>query len=306
MNRLPLAFVLVASAVACGSNKSDPTDALQECAEPGEIDEATLIAWDFEQSMHEMVQCGNLSAQLNQSLYEAAATLLMEPAQAPDAFSYSDGKFRVEQADVAMTMTLTCGTMSVGCSEGNVISADPFLVESYLVGAEPEQFDGATLVIPYDEPGPLVRLLGQGANPPNPIRISAAELAVFVNNIHQMRVNTVIDLDTEMNESIITYSLKTGRIDLKDLHADNEFDYELKSASGARGDQTADPTLWDITFVDGGLEGDVELEVLGGSPEYTVRFTYGPASMTPLVEMTCISPGVDADGASDTGAASTP
>ena len=44
MNRLPLAFVLVASAIACGSNKSDPTDALQECAEPGEIDEATLIA----------------------------------------------------------------------------------------------------------------------------------------------------------------------------------------------------------------------------------------------------------------------
>ena len=99
MTRLLLSTVLVTSLAACGSSKSDPTNALEECADPGEIDEATLIAWDFEQSIHEMVQCGNLGAQLNQSLYQAAATLLMNPTQAPEAFSYSDGKFRVEQAD---------------------------------------------------------------------------------------------------------------------------------------------------------------------------------------------------------------
>ncbi len=293
MPRNLLIAPLVIALVACGSNKSDPTSALDECAAPGEIDEATLIAWDFEQSIHEMVQCGNLGAQLNQSLYQAAATLLMNPTRAPEAFSYSDGKFRVEQADVTMTMTLTCGALSVGCSEGDAIDADPFLVESYLIGAQPEAFDGATLVIPYDEPGPLVKLLGKGANPANPIRISAAELGVFVHNIHQMRVNTVIDLDTSVHDSTVTYSLKTGRIDLQELHETNEFDYELKSASASRFDQTADPTLWDITFVDGGLSGEMELEVLGGTPEYMVRYTYGPASMTPLVDMQCIGAGAD-------------
>ncbi|HCH64966.1 MAG: hypothetical protein CL927_04515 [Deltaproteobacteria bacterium] len=301
MNRPFCGVFLVISAVACGSNKSDPAAALQECADPGDIDEATLIAWDFEQSMHEMIQCGNLSAQLNQSLHEAAHTLLLNPAQAPEAFSYSDGKFRVAQDDVSMTMTITCGAMSLGCTEGDVIAADPFLVESYLVGAQPEQFDGATLVIPYDAPGPLVRLLGQGANPPNPIRISAAELVVFGNNIQQLRVNTVVELDTLENDSTITYSVKTGRLDLKDLHADNEFAYELKEAAGTRGAQTADPIRWNVTFVDGGLLGDVELEVLGGVPEYTARFSYGPASMTPLVEMKCISAGESDDTASVSG-----
>ena len=148
MNRPPLVVFSMAALSACGSNKADPAGALQECAEPGEIDEATLIAWDFEQSMHEMVQCGNLSAQLNRSLHEAAHTLLLDPARAPEAFSYRDGKFRVEQDDVSMTMTLTCGALSLGCTEGDVIEADPFLVESYLTGAQPEQFDGATLVIP--------------------------------------------------------------------------------------------------------------------------------------------------------------
>jgi hypothetical protein len=266
MTRLLLSTVLVTSLVACGSSKSDPTNALGECADPGEIDEATLIAWDFEQSIHEMVQCGNLGAQLNQSLYQAAATLLMNPTQAPEAFSYSDGKFRVEQADVTMTMTLTCGAFSVGCAEGDAVDADPFLVESYLVGAQPQEFDGATLVIPYDEPGPLVKLLGKGANPANPIRISAAELAVFVNNVHQLRVNTVIDLDTPVNDSTVTYSLKTGRIDLKELHETNEFEYELKSASASRFDQAAEPSLWDITFVDGGLSGTSSSRCWGAFP----------------------------------------
>ena len=72
------------------------------------------------------------------------------------------------------------GGVMGGSTAYHLISADPFLVESYLVGAEPEQFDGATLVIPYDEPGPLVRLLGQGANPPNPIRINLPPLVAAV------------------------------------------------------------------------------------------------------------------------------
>jgi hypothetical protein len=289
MRRLLLPLMLAAFTVGCGANKSDATDALLECATPGEIDEATLIAWDFEQSIHEMVQCGNLSNQLSSSLYQSAATLLFNPAQAPEAFSYSDGKFRIEQDDVTMTLTLTCGPWSLGCPEGDTIDADPFLVESYLEGAEPEEFDGATLVIPYSQPGPLVKLLGKGANPPNPLRLTAAEVAVFVNTVQQLRVNTVIDLDTPVNDSTVTYSLKTGRVDLEVLQETGTFEYELKEASASRGDQTAEPTLWDVTFEDGALSGDIELEVLGGDVEYTVSFAYGPASMTPLVEFECLA-----------------
>lgn len=295
MHRPSLLAVFVLSSIGCGSgSKSDPSDALAACGEPQEISEDTLIAWDFEQSIHEMVQCGNLSNQLSASLYQAAATLLFNPAQAPDAFSFVDGRFQVSQDDVTMTVTVTCGALSVGCSEGDVIGSDPFLIESYLIGAEPEEFDGATLVIPFDEPGPLVKLLGLGANPSSPARISGPELAVFVNTIQRLRVNTVIDLDTPVNDSTVTYSLKSGRVDLEAMKDGEPWPYELKDASATRALQTASPTTWDIEFVDGGLDGTIELEVLGGDVEYTVSYTYGPASMTPAVEMECI-------GGADTG-----
>ncbi len=277
-----------------GAGKSEPSDALLECAAPNEIDEATLIAWDFEEGVTEMLICGQLSSQLQNALFDSAASLLANPTSAPDAFSFEDGKFRVEQGGAAMTLTVVCGDLSIGCSEGDTIDHDPFDIQSYLAGATSGDFDGPTLWIDYDEPGPLVKLLGLGANPDNPVRLNAAELAVFVNNVQQFRVNTAIEFDQEIESSTITYRVKTGRVDISDTHDGIFSDVEVLDAAATRGDQVMTPVTWDVELGDHALDGVIEMEVTGATPEYLVRYNYGPASSEPYVEMECIETETDA------------
>ena len=282
----PLAFV---ACLSCGSSKPDPSDALQECAEPDEIDEGTLIAWDFKTSAREMLICSDLATQVHHALFRNAATLLSEPASAPDSVSFEDGKFRVDQDGTAMNLTVVCGDRSIGCTEGDVIAHNPFDIESYLRGATSGELDGATLRIEYDTPGPLVELLGVGSNPPNPVELSAAELAVFVNNIHQFRLNTVIEFDQQVESSTITYNLKTGRVDIKEVHEGTYMDLELVDASAVRGEQVMSPVIWNVKALEHALDGVIEMNVTGGSFDYLVRLTYGPAASEPFVEMECLS-----------------
>ncbi len=289
--RRPLAALLGALALGaggCAGGKSDPTDALQECGDASAISEDTLIAYDFKQSAHEMIVCGGLSNQLTSSLYRAAGSLLTDPAGAPEAFSFEDGRFVVRQDDVTMTVALACGDFSIGCSEGDSIAADPFQLDSYLVGAQEPEQDGGKLVIHFDEPGPLAGLLGQGRNPSSPLRLGVGDLASFENTITRLRANTVIDLATEEEDTTVIYSVRTGRIDIKELRDGTPADLDLREASAVRGDQTMTPLLWDIQNTPDGIQGRIEMEVRGGEVEYTVSYDYTAGTSEPFIEMACL------------------
>jgi len=285
-------FVLVPLlfGAACGVSKSDPTDALAECGDPDAVDESTLIAWDFKDSAHEMLVCGQLSAQLQVSLFNAAATLLADPKSAPEAFTYADGAFVVEQENVTMTVALACGALTIGCDEGEEVRADPFLADSYLVGA---------LIIEFERPGPLVGLLGQGRNPSSPLRLNATDLGVFISNISRLRANTVVDFADQVEQTTVTYSLRSGRIDIKDIRDGDPIPFELKEASATRGAQTMTPITWEAEVLEHGVDGLIEMEVRGGEVEYLVRYLYTADVAEPEIEMECLDEALTDDSSAD-------
>lgn len=282
-------LLLSLTLAACASGKGNPEDSLDECGTPDEISEDTLIAYDFKQSAHEMVVCGGLSNQLTNSLYRAAGSLLSNPKDAPDAFSYEDGAFVVHQDDVTMKVTLACGDLSIGCGEGDTIDADPFSLDSYLVGAQEPELDGTTLVIRFDSPGPLAKLLGQGNRPSSPVRLNVADLASFENTITRLRANTVIDLETTIEDTTVIYSLRTGRVPIKDIRNGEPTEFELRDANALRDVQTMTPLVWDIVNLPDGIEGVIEMEVTGGSVEYLVNYTYLQAGSEPTIEFECLA-----------------
>ena len=297
--RASLLLVPLLFGSACGVSKSDPTAALAECGDPDAIDESTLIAWDFKESAHEMLVCGQLSAQLQASLINGAATLLADPKSAPEAFTYADGAFIVEQDNVTMTVSLACGSLTIGCDEGEEVDADPFLADSYLVGATATEGDTGTLIIEFERPGPLVGLLGQGRNPSSPLRLNATDLGVFISNISRLRANTVVDFADQVEQTSVVYSLRTGRIDIQDIHDGKPMPFELKDASATRGEQTMTPITWEAEVLEHGVDGLIEMEVRGGEVEYLVRYLYTADVAEPEIEMECLDEALTDDSSAD-------
>ncbi len=287
MRNIVSGLLVLGFGVGCGGlGEKDPTEELEACADESVIDEQTLIAWDFKQSAHEMLVCGQLSMQLQTSLFEAAESLLTDPKGAPDAFTWSEDSFLVETEDVVMEVALSCGD-GVGCPSGERLTADPFLLDSYVQSGSTSLLDSGAVELTFEAPGPLVRMLGHGANPESPLRLTATELASFAFTIQNLQANTVIHLNTQEEDTTVVYDLKTGRAPLYELALFPSQSYELLEASATRGAQVMEPELWDVEVLEHGMTGVIQMLVTGGDFDYAVTYTYSESDSEPVIEMEC-------------------
>ena len=283
---------LLGLGLACGTAPGEATVDVEECADGADVDETTLIVWELEDSVHEMITCGSLTFQLIFALVDTAQTLLTEPSSLPSAFSYADGAYTTTGEGVSMDLVFRYGPDTPGGQAGDDIAHNLFVLDSYLVGADAVK-DGEVVVVTFSEPGPLAPMLGRGASPQSPLTLTETDLALLSSNLSSVKIKAQIHVDDEVVTSVITYDIDNPAVFVLDALLGLQMNMELVSAaSGARADlgQQLQSTTWDIAYgeVTGTLEGTIEADVTGGPFDFQVRYDYSAISSEPAIDITCL------------------
>ena len=255
-----------------GDDGSVPYAELQSCrgdATDEEVIETVAITDAYSESLHEMIACGLLSVRLCTAIVEG----IVEAIQAgsnnalPDGWTFDAGIYRATGNGVVMEAQFFLAQDTSFGQAGDPIQQNLFLVDSYLVDAElvVDVFEG-TSEIRYDAPGPLVELLGFGANPPNPLPVGLDDLADIQDRLRALDFETTIVLDDVREKGTIRYDIETPRMSAGALLGGNPLVFGLIQADGERAalEQALVVDLWDVEFVQhGSLDGEVQFHVDG-------------------------------------------
>ncbi|MGC6507181.1 MAG: hypothetical protein ACON4U_02150 [Myxococcota bacterium] len=283
-------LVLATSCTALDLEKTADID-VSECAGDADIDDTTFIVWEFEDSVHEMITCGNLTFVLIRALLDSGKDLLTGDAKLPEAFSYEDGAYMVTGDGVAMDMSFTRGANTPGGSSGSRIEHDLFAIDNYLENAQVFN-SGDGVEIEFNGVGPLVSLLGKGSNPSSPLTMSPMDLAVFAANLGTLKLDSRIYVDHEHTLSVVQYEIDNSPSLLINLFSNFSMDMDKATATASRTDlsQSLEPTVWNISYVDASnsLEGAIEADVVGGPFDFHVVLDYNPLFTEPDITITCL------------------
>ena len=291
MVRPSLPLVVLALTLSGCTDLSDSVD-VDECAGDADQDDVTAIAWDFDQSAHEMITCGGLRSQLIRSLINSATSLLSDPEALPDAFSYADGIYNTQGVGVSMDLWFRYGADSPVGSAGETVTDNLFDPDSFLVGADAVDNGDGTVTVSFTEPGPLAAMLGKGDSPESPLVLTDADAAVFAANLGSLEIVGSIFVDDPRDPSLIVYELSNPAQAVVEAFMGQTLSMEMIDAGGGREDlnQTLVATRWDVAYADvaGALDGVIELEVTGGPFDFQATYTYLPTDPWPLVVVTCL------------------
>jgi hypothetical protein len=175
---------------------------------------------------------------------------------------------------------------------GDPVMYDVFLVDSYLVNARLRvDFATGKARIQYDAPGPLVELLGFGAQPPNPLPVDLGDLASIKRKLRQLEFEGKVVVQDEREHSTIGYTLNVPRTSADAfVIGSTPMRYELENVDGTRADlgQTIVTSMFDVAYANHGtLMGTVEFHVEGGPLEYDATLVWAD---TPYPERTMTCP----------------
>lgn len=263
-----------------GDVDASALDACRGGASDAQVDDTVVIVGEFNDSLHEMVVCGGLQVRICAGVIDGIIDAIIAQSNdaTPDGWTYEGGGvYRTSGAGVEMTTQFYLAEDFEFGSAGDVVTENLFLVDSYLVGAvlEVDFSNGATQIV-YDQPGPLVELLGFGPNPPNPLPVDVNDLNDLKAKLRNLEFEANIVVDDMRETSIIEYELVTPRQSAGALVGGEAMSYEMVDASGFRAglDQMLEVQSWDVVFVDGGLDGTIDFTVDGQHFGYAGTMVY--------------------------------
>jgi hypothetical protein len=209
--RLGWLGVFLAALAACEVPTGSVVDfAGESClvAEAGGLDASAAID-DVAYSYEHVATCVDLAGQLDDALGGALVQTTGGQDGPPQGFIATDrGGYESSDGTGSTGVTYLLGRDYERAGKaGDPVGADLFSLSSYLVGAQPRATaDGVTIA--YDRVGPLVELLGQGATPPNPIRLTTAELAAPA-HLLELRSTVSIVIDEPMPSGVVHHVITT-------------------------------------------------------------------------------------------------
>lgn len=278
----PLLLCLVAPACIFGSG-ADATDIegreeLDEChgdLTQAEIDDNLQISADYAQSLHEMVACGGLAVRLCQGVSSGIINALLTNSSdaTPSGWTHvGNGVYRTSNQGVEMTTRFYVTESYSFAAAGQAVPHDVFLLDSYLVDpvVAVDLSTGAT-ELRFDDVGPLVELLGLGAEPQSPVQLSLSDTEALNDRLEELEFDSLVMVDDPQGSSVIEYRTQSPRMPAKALLAGVAMDFDLIEADGRREDMGQRLTVdeWTIQFVEGNkLEGSSVYRVLGGDFDF--------------------------------------
>jgi hypothetical protein len=186
---------------------------------------------------------------------------------------------------------------------GQPVTHDLFLADNYLAGAKLEiDFRSGNAEIEFDAPGPLVELLGFGANPENPLPVDLGDLVSIKRKLRLLELEGRVVVQDTREHSIIGYTLNVPRMAAsKFVSGAITMQYDLEDVEGTRADlgQTLTTSVFDVAYANHGtLTGIVDFHVAGGPLEYDAHLSWND---TPYPERTLSCPSVTATPDEDGG-----
>lgn len=292
---------------AGGSEASETADRqdLDPCANgygDAEISDTVQIVDDFEDSAHEMIACGGLVFSIVGALISGAVELVEDPSSStlPEQYTYDGaGTYHVDvQAfqDVRMDVKFHLARDYAFGKAGDLVTENLFSMSSYLKGARstlvsnPSNPLDVTVEIDYDEPGPLVELLGYGATPPNPLVLDAGDLDTLGGGLAGLEVDATIFFTDHPGVSTIEYDVESPRMLASSIFSGAAMQLDMVNADGRRLDlnQDLDVHTWTVEYADGvgALIGDIGFIVRGDRFDFEAQLHYD-SSGWPQTSITC-------------------
>lgn len=249
----------------------DPYAELADCrgaASDAEVLDTIAITNAYGESLHEMVVCGGLGVSLAIALVEGVIEAVQNASNdaTPPAWDFADGVYHTGSSTVDMEARFYyADDFEVGAA-GELVPYNVFLVDSYLVDGElVVSLPSGETEIRYDEPGPLVELLGFGADPPNPLPVTFADLGDIEDRLGALEMETVVVLNDPRETGTIRYHLTTPRQPASSL-VDGGLRFVLEEADGERAslDQILAVDAWEVEYTGSqALDGEVAFHVDG-------------------------------------------
>lgn len=249
----------------------DPYVELAACrgdASDAEVLDTIAITDAYSASLHEMVVCGGLGVALAVALIEGVIEAVQNASNdaTPPEWSFGGGVYATGSSSVTMEARFYYAEDFEVGKAGELVPYNVFLVDSYLVDGElVVSLPSGETEIRYDEPGPLVELLGFGTDPPNPLPVTFDDLADIEDRLGALEMETVIVMDDQRETGTIRYHLTTPRQPASGL-VNGGLRFTLEEADGERAslDQLLVVDAWEVEYTGPkALEGDVAFHVDG-------------------------------------------
>jgi hypothetical protein len=294
-------FFLLAS---CSGDDDDDNDDKMEEEETcftgfseAEISDNTQIVEDYNQSIHELIACGNITIALCQATVSFISEVATGAATGttPQGIEFGEsGVYKFTSGNnVSMSIVFVNGVTSSLGEAGTPIVHNMFDANNYLIGVN-ASLSATELKLSFNETGPLVELMGFGANPESPIIIplTLAGLSEIEVKIDDLLVTSEISVDDPQNNSVITYEVELSEGTTFESILNGDFNYEVVDAAAERSDleQNLVNTTWNLNFSNegsnsGALTGDVAFEVFGGLFDFQGTLTWMDSGFgTSLIE----------------------
>lgn len=268
------------------AERQEQVDNLRECRDGASDDEALetiFITEEYGDSLHEMVACGNLTVLFATRVLGGIIESVQQGSQGktPDGWNFEDGVYHTEATGVTMDLELFW--------EGEAVLDNVFLVDSFLVGASASLQSNGSLSISYESTGPLVELLGFGAEPENPLVLSLSDADEIARSFGKLELETTIVVDDNREKTTVHYEVDSDRKSAEAIVGDGGLTYSLVEADASREDlaQTLTVREWTIEFVDHALlAGYSDFTVEGNHFDYEGRLTFENSTF-PERELSC-------------------
>ena len=249
------------------------------------LDDGTFdMMLHVDESLHELIACGGLTYALVAAVMEVVVSLAegAEDGELPPGFSTEwDGVFHLTPDGVTrgtMAVELVFGRDYEVGKKGERIVGNLLSASTYLVGAAAKvDWSSYTAEISYDEVGPLVELLGYGADPPNPLVLDMDDVLGMSAEMGKQRVKSIISIDDEKDDTTITYTAEIEG-ELRPIFESGDMSFEVVDmfASSPSRNQELLVKEWTVGYDHGmgSLDGQIDVQVSGGSMNYDGSFEY--------------------------------
>jgi hypothetical protein len=229
--------------------------------------EADILVVAFRNSLSEMIGCGRLTMDLAGGVRSGIVDAIIENRSdaTPEGWTYEgDGVYTSSAAQAEMETKFYLASDFEFGQAGDPVEHNVFHVDSYLKGARVRVPDLLSLQaeLHFDEPGPLVELLGYGTEPPNPIMVDLDTIGSVGDKIAALHFESEIYVEDVDEDSTIMYSLHTERMRANALLTGEPMRYELDSLVARRNGMEVDVTDWTSEFFSSGtVEGSVTFDI---------------------------------------------
>lgn len=275
--------------------------ALQGCAQ-GDIGAQMQLIADLRESYHEMIVCGGLSLQFNNSITSVIANALLQKAMGTPLTYQGHGVYATPNGVMWIRVSTAAGPLDFNATDPqsylqglNVsVNANGMIGGAMSSGGGWGSMLGkaaghADVKVSFQSPGPGFQLLGitmadamKGKFDLGTIERSLGSL-IFVEN--RVQVNN------QQGQTSIVYSLQSPPTKIIDMSSAKKVPMQLASiqATNAATGQTVAITKWTMDYKgDGGtvLDGTIGMDVTGGAFPFHVEMTY-PHRKEPDITLSC-------------------